>query len=94
MLSTLCLRKWSSLLLQEAAQTYGAFLNNHWTKSLKEETDPFAALNGPCTARGAFLYLPPKSVVEAPIQILHIVDSEDQFQMLMPRLQIFVGAPI
>ena len=78
--------------LQEAVQTYGVFLNNHWAKSLKEETNSFAALNGALHQKGAFLYLPPKCVVEDPIQILHIVDNDDQFQMSMPRLQIFVGA--
>ena len=41
--------------------------------------------------KGAFLYLPPKAIVEAPIQILHVMDHDDQLQMLMPRLQVFVG---
>jgi Fe-S cluster assembly protein SufD len=77
--------------LQEAMRTYGALLNNYWTKTLKEETDSFAALNGALHTKGAFLYLPPKTIVEAPIQILHIVDQEDQLQMVMPRLQVFVG---
>ena len=80
------------LPLQEAAQTYGAFLNNHWTISLKDETDSFAVLNGALHQKGAFLYLPPRSIVEAPIQVLHIVNGNDQFQMLMPRLHIFAGA--
>ncbi len=77
--------------LQEATQTYGAFLNNYWTKSLKEESDSFAALNAALHRKGAFLYLPPKCVVEAPIQILHVIDQDEHLQMLMPRLQIFVG---
>jgi Fe-S cluster assembly protein SufD len=77
--------------LQEATQTYGAFLNNHWTKALKDETDSFAALNGALHCKGAFVYLPPKSVIEVPIQILHVVDNDNQLQMLMPRLQVFVG---
>jgi Fe-S cluster assembly protein SufD len=78
--------------LQEATHTFGAFLNNHWTKSLKEETDSFAALNAALHRKGAFIYLPPKSRVEAPIQILHVVDHDDQLQVLMPRLQVFVGS--
>lgn len=78
--------------LQEAAQTYGAFLNNHWTKSLKEEDDSFAALNGALHPKGLFIYLPPKSIVQAPIQILHVINTVDQFQLLMPRVQIFAGA--
>lgn len=78
--------------LQEASQTYGAFLNNHWNKSLKGECDPFAILNGALQQKGAFLYIPPKTIVESPIQILHIVHSQDPFQMAMPRLQLFAGA--
>jgi Fe-S cluster assembly protein SufD len=77
--------------LQEAAQAFGALLNNYWSKSLKEEGDPFAVLNGAMHRQGAFLYLPPNTVVEAPIQILHIVDHEDGLPLLMPRLQVFVG---
>lgn len=79
------------LSLQEAMQTYGALLNNYWTKSLKEENDSFATLNGALQCKGAFLYLPPKCVVEVPIQILHVIDQDDQLPMLMPRLQIFAG---
>lgn len=78
--------------LQDAAQTYGAFFHNYWTKSLKEESDPFVALNGALHCQGVFLYLPPKTIVDAPIQILHVIDQDDQLQMLMPRLQIFVGS--
>lgn len=77
--------------IQEATHTYGAFLNNHWAKTLKDETDSFAALNGALHCKGVFIYLPPKSIVEAPIQILHVVDNDNQLQMLMPRLQVFIG---
>ena len=77
--------------LEDATQTYGAFLNNHWTKSLKEETDSFASFNGALHQKGAFVYLSPKTVVEAPIQILHIVEHDDQLQLLMPRVHVFVG---
>lgn len=78
--------------LQEATHTFGTFLNNHWTKTLKDETDPFAVLNASLHPRGAFLYIPPKCIVDKPIQILHVIDGEDRLQMLMPRLQVFVGA--
>lgn len=78
--------------LQEATQTYGAFLNNHWGRSLKEEKDPFVALNGALHQKGTFLYLPPKSTVEVPLQILHVVNSNDNFQMVMPRFHLFAGS--
>lgn len=76
--------------LQDAFRTYSSFLNNQWTKWIKEEKDPFAALNGALHLNGAFCYVPPKTVVEAPIQILHIVHSQNP-AMMLPRLQIFVG---
>lgn len=77
--------------LKEAARPYGAFLNNQWTQFLKEEKDPFAALNSALYEDGAFLYLPPKTVLQTPIQILHLVDTE-QIMWMSPRLQIFMGA--
>jgi Fe-S cluster assembly protein SufD len=77
--------------LSEASRTYGTFLNNQWAKSLKEETDPFAALNTALHRDGAFLYIPPKTVLDQPIQVLHLIDTQDRPMFLMPRLHIFVG---
>ena len=78
--------------LQEAAQTFGAFLNNQWAKSFKEEADPFAALNGALHQSGLFLYIPPKCHIQVPIQILHIIDGNVELSMHIPRIQIMVGA--
>lgn len=78
--------------LVDATRTYGAFLNNHWTKSFKEEIDPFAMLNIALHRDGIFIYLPPKSMIESPIQILHVIDTAEIPMMLMPRIQVFVGA--
>lgn len=78
------------LSLSDAARTYSAFIQNQWARSLKEECDPFAALNAALHPSGAFIYLPPKTVVAAPVQILNVVVS-DQPRLLMPRLHVFVG---
>lgn len=78
--------------LKEAYHTYGALLNNTWNKSIKEEKDPFAVLNASLHPEGAFVYIPPKTVADAPIQILNIVDNSENLQIAMPRLQIFVGS--
>lgn len=78
--------------LQEASRTYGALLSNQWGQSLKEETDPFAALNGALHHQGAFVYIPPKTQVEAPIQILNIIQTDDRLCLLSPRVHLFVGA--
>jgi len=78
--------------LNEAISTYGAFLNNHFAKTLKEETDPFAALNTALIEGGVFIYLPPKTIVQKPIQILHLIDSKNGTALFLnPRLQVFVS---
>lgn len=78
--------------IEEALSTFGAFINNQWSKGLKEETDSFAVLNAALHTKGAFLYIPPKCRIEAPIQILHIIDSSTNPSLLIPRLQLFVGS--
>ncbi len=78
--------------LEEAMQTYGTLLNNYWNQALKNEQDPFAALNGALHARGAFIYLPPKTRAEVPLQILNVMTCKEEQEMAMPRLQFFVGA--
>jgi Fe-S cluster assembly protein SufD len=77
--------------LSEATRTFGSFLNNQWAKSLKEEVDPFAALNAAMHRDGVFLYLPPKTYVETPIQVLHLMDMRDAPMLIMPRLNVFAG---
>jgi len=76
------------LELKDAIKTFGALLANHLTRALGNETDPFAALNTALQESGAFVYLPPQTKVEAPIQILNIATNS----LSSPRLQCFVGA--
>jgi len=83
--------KVSLLPIEDAVRTYSGFFMNNWAKSLKDEADPFVTLNAALHPRGAFLYIPPKTVVEKPIQVLNIVTAETPV-LLMPRLTIFAGA--
>lgn len=85
-------KKAVALPLAEAMQTFGNFLNNQLKKSISEETDPFAAINTALQPNGLFLYFPPKTIAEAPIQLLHIIDPQNVPMLIMPRLQVFVGA--
>jgi len=78
--------------LHQATKTYGAFLNNQWAKAMKEETDSFALLNAALHRDGAFVYIPPKTIVSAPLQILHVIDPQNRAMLVMPRLHFFVGA--
>lgn len=77
--------------LEDAMKTYGTFLNNFWGKSIKEETDPFAALNNALHRQGLFLYVPPKTIEKTPIQILHLIKTEEEC-LLLPHINAFVGA--
>jgi len=74
--------------MDAAMLVYGAFLQNRLSRSLKEESDPFAAMNGAFQGSGAFLYVPPKAQIEQPIEISHRFSSPG---MAFPRLQVFLG---
>lgn len=74
--------------LDEAMRTYGLFLQNRFARSLKDETDPFAVMNGALHGRGAFLYVPPDTHIDIPIEIHHRITSS---QMGLANLQIFLG---
>jgi len=77
--------------LDEGMKTYASFLNNQSTKSLKDETDPFAAINAALHPNGLFLYLPPKTNVDFPLQLLNIIDADTIPMFVVPRAQFFVG---
>ena len=77
--------------LSEAINTYGAFLQNQWEQFYGKETDPFAALNGALHGEGLFIYVPPKTVVEKPIEILHLVDAGESQMLIQPRVHLFAG---
>lgn len=76
------------LPLDAAMRTYGLFLQNRLSRTLKEEKDPFAALNGALQGRGAFLYAPPKCRIETPIEVVHYFTEES---FVSPRLEVYLG---
>jgi Fe-S cluster assembly protein SufD len=75
-----------SLPLDQALRSYGLFLQSRLAKTLSDETDPFAALNGAFQGRGAFLYVPPKCKAA-----LHLVQMFTADEMASPRLHIYLG---
>jgi Fe-S cluster assembly protein SufD len=77
--------------LAEGMKTFGSFLNNQFIKTLKDETDSFAALNAAIHQDGLFVYIPPKTVVEHPIQLLNVIDAKAAPLFVVPRAQLFVG---
>lgn len=76
--------------LSDASRTYLSFLQSRLTTVMKQERDPFAAVNAALYGQGLFIYVPPNCVVKTPVQILHIVDA-DQDLFCLPRTQVFVG---
>lgn len=74
------------LPLEEAIRPYALFLQNRMNRSLKEEKDPFAALNGALQGRGIFLYVPPKCKAALHLQHLFVSDG-----MATPRLHLYLG---
>ncbi|WP_044881430.1 Fe-S cluster assembly protein SufD [Neochlamydia sp. EPS4] len=81
------------LPLKEAWRTYGSFLNNQWNKLLIEEKDPFAILNAALHRQGIFIYAPPKTLADVPLQLLHFNSHEPDLSLWTnPRIQGFIGA--
>lgn len=78
--------------LADGMGTFGSFLSSQWVKNLKDEKDPFATINAALHRDGLFLYFPPKTIFEQPIQLLNVVDTGNVPMLLMPRIQVFAGA--
>jgi len=78
------------LPLQEALKTYGPFLQGRLTKSIKDETDPFAVLNLALQQEGLFCYMPPKLKLETPLQIIHFGSGASSYHPA--RLNFFCSS--
>lgn len=77
--------------LDEAFQNYGTFLHNQWQRSLKDEKDPFALMNGAFHSKGLFIYVPPKCQLSQPLFVLSLIDTDDANTLILPRLHLFCG---
>ncbi|HEX4839594.1 MAG TPA: Fe-S cluster assembly protein SufD [Rhabdochlamydiaceae bacterium] len=82
-------KKIVALPLADAMRSYGPFLQSRWSKTLKEEPDPFAVLNLALHPQGLFFYAPPKVVVEKPVQTLFLTTAET---FSPARLQLFLAS--
>ena len=77
--------------LDDASRMYSSFLTHQWSQSLKDEQDAFAALNAALHEGGVFLYVPPKTVCETPIQIINVIAGSDEKELIFPRLHAYFG---
>ena len=69
------------------------FLNSQWTRTLKEETDPFATPEPvPATGRRFHLRCPQKPLLKLPYRSSISLMQRHSRTMMHPRMQIFVGS--
>jgi len=70
--------------LAHAAHAHADLVNAHLGRYADYKNEVFTALNTAFTHDGVFVYVPPHTVVEKPVQVIHIVTaSEDTF--VQPR---------
>ena len=77
------------LPMVEAASTFSTLIQNQFNRLIKEEKDPLALVNSALYDDGLLIYIPPKTILDKPIEIL--IESKDE-STLMPRLHFFFGA--
>lgn len=77
--------------IEEGFRAFGTYLINSELKSVKDESDPFVCLNSACYPQGMFVYVPPKTILSTPLQILHFVIENDTSHLCLPKTHIFVG---
>ncbi|MCB1213468.1 MAG: Fe-S cluster assembly protein SufD [Chlamydiia bacterium] len=77
--------------LSSALATYSTILDPQWRASLAGERDPFSALNAALHREGLFLYLPPNTVLKNPLQVIHLITSQESSPLLTPRLHLLIG---
>ncbi|CRX37392.1 Fe-S cluster assembly protein SufD [Estrella lausannensis] len=78
--------------LLKSARTFNSFFANEWSFLIKEEANPFYLLNTSVAKDGVFIYVPPCTKLDGPIQCLFIYDEASVPMLMQPRLSVFVGA--
>lgn len=76
--------------LKEAQRSYGALLDARASKNLQGKRSSFALLNDALYEEGFFLYLPPKTQVMQPIEILDLYSSAHP-SLYTPKLSVYLG---
>jgi Fe-S cluster assembly protein SufD len=71
--------------LAEALESDGKLLEKHLGRYVNTDRDAFCALNTAFIEDGAYVYLPRRTVLEAPICLLFVSVSGDDPQMTHPR---------
>lgn len=75
--------------LKEAMVKHPELVKKHLGKHADYENDPFVALNTACAIDGVFVYVPDNQIIEKPIQIIHLLLSDNN-EMVQHR-NLFVA---
>lgn len=70
--------------LKEATARHPELVRQHLGKYADYRNDPFVALNTACAQDGIFLYVPEKQTLDKPLQIIHLLLS-DENEMVQHR---------
>ncbi|MDF1570691.1 MAG: Fe-S cluster assembly protein SufD [Bacteroidales bacterium] len=70
--------------LNEATARHPELVSQHLGKYADYRNDPFVALNTACAQDGVFLYVPEKQTLDKPLQIIHLLLS-DENEMVQHR---------
>jgi len=70
--------------------TYAGFLQRRFQQRIEEEQDPFALATMSLHQEGAFVFIPPKLVIDTPIHCLFVTTTDHISSF--PRLQVAVGS--
>jgi Fe-S cluster assembly protein SufD len=70
--------------LAEAIKQYPELVLKHYGKHAALKDEPFVSLNTACSKDGVFVYVPENQVMEKPVQIIHLLLS-DQNEMVQHR---------
>jgi len=71
--------------------TADARIEAHLTRVAPFERQPFTALNTALFADGAYIYVPPGEVIDAPIHLLFVSSDEGRPTMTHPRVLVIVS---
>lgn len=78
------------LRLKDALKSYGNFFQVRFKNILQKEEDPFVLLNMAMIHEGLFIYVPPRIVIEPPVQCIHLVTNERPM-IFSPRSHFVLG---
>jgi len=76
---------------EDAMRSYSAFLMGRLKSQGQKEQDPFALLHAALFDEGLFIYLPAKSSLDVPVQVINLAVNRIEPIMTLPKISIFAA---